>query len=129
MIQVRKTYTLNLNIPGCVEMIDARRFFTDLIPVEYFRHTPLVPISPIEMRLHEEKKVKRHLSPFEVVYSREKLVSLALFLFAVSMVGAFFKLGMDAEERMIIDYNRKKLSRLNSVTPDSSTSNKTNIFN
>lgn len=114
MLAIRKTFTLNLNIPGCVEVIDPRRFFPDLRPIEEFRLTPQTPISASEMQRFEEAKDRRRNAPFELVYSREKLAALGLFLLVLCIIGVFFKLGMDAEERMIIDYRRKKLSRENS---------------
>lgn len=111
MESIRKTFTLNLNMPGCIETIDPRRFFIDLRPVEEFRHTPQIPISAAEMRRFEEAKERRRASPFTLVYTREKMVVLSMMMLAVAIMMVFFKLGMDAEERMVTDYRRKKLRR------------------
>lgn len=111
MLQIRKTYSLNLNIPGCVEVIDPRKFFPNLRPVEEFRHTPIIPISFLEMRLFEERKEKRKYSAFEIVYTKERLATLLLFFFTGFVILVFFKLAMDTEEKMIINYRRKRAER------------------
>jgi len=44
LAELRKRYTLNINLPGSVENENPNNFL-QLRPIEEFRHTPLIPIS------------------------------------------------------------------------------------
>ncbi len=112
MLQIRQTFSLNFNIPGSVELIDVNRFIEGLRPVDEFRHTPVIPISPIEMAKFEEKKRKRREEPFHVVYTKEKMFTLLMFMGTGVVIYLFFKFAMEMEETMFIDYRRTKLKRL-----------------
>jgi len=79
--------------------------------VEEFRHTPQIPIAASELRRFEEAKERRRQSPFQLVYTKEKLATVAMFLLAMGGLLVLFKLGMDAEERTVVDYRRKKMRR------------------
>lgn len=112
MIQIRKTFEINFNMPGCVELIDPNRFIEGLRPVEEFRHTPIIPISKAEMDRFEEKKRKRREEPFHIVYTREKMFTVFMFMATGIVIYLFFRFAMDVEEGMFIDYRRTKLKRL-----------------
>lgn len=112
MIQIRKTYEINFNMPGCVELIDPNRFIEGLRPVEEFRHTPVIPIAKEEMDRFNEKKRKRREEPFHIVYTREKIFTVFMFMATGLVIYLFFKFAMEVEENMFIDYRRTKLKRL-----------------
>ena len=46
---IRKSRTVNFDLPGCVELENPNRFIENLRPVEDFKHTPNIPISKSEM--------------------------------------------------------------------------------
>lgn len=50
MNRIRKWRTLNLDIPGCIELEDPNRFLEKLRPIEDFRHTPIIPIEESAMK-------------------------------------------------------------------------------
>jgi hypothetical protein len=112
MLQIRKTFEINFNMPGCVELIDPNRFIEGLRPVEDFRHTPLIPISKAEMDRFEEKKRKRKEEPYHIVYTREKVFTVFMFGATAVVIFLFFRFAMDVEESMFVDYRRTKLKRL-----------------
>ena len=47
---VRKSWSINFDLPGCVELENPNRFIENLRPVSDFKHTPNIPISDSEMK-------------------------------------------------------------------------------
>lgn len=113
MNTVRKTTTINLNLPGCMETEDPNRFLEHIRPIEEFRHTPLVPISDRQMEEFEEKKRKLNQDALYFNVSFEKFSSVFLFCSTGLVIGYFFSVFMKNEEDMMINYHRKKLERYN----------------
>ena len=50
MEKVRKSWTLNYDLPGCIELEDPNRFLPYLKPKEEFPHTPVIPIDENRMK-------------------------------------------------------------------------------
>ncbi len=45
MERVRRCATVNINLPGTMEIEHPHKFLQELRPIEEFRNTPLLPIS------------------------------------------------------------------------------------
>lgn len=109
---VRKTYNINLNLPGCIEIEDPNRFLPYVRPIEEFRHTPLIPISDKEMKAFEERKEKRRENVLYFNASFEKFSSVALFCTTGLMIFYLFKLFLNKEEDMMVEYYKTKIERI-----------------
>ena len=112
MNQIRNTYQINFNIPGCVELIDPNRFIENLKPIDEFRHTPVIPISDYEIQKFEEQKRKRKEEPYHIVYTKEKAFSVFIFVATIGLILLFAKYAIDIEESMFVDFRRKKLVKI-----------------
>lgn len=112
MAVVRKTYSINLNLPGCIEIEDPNRFLPYVRPIEEFRHTPLIPISDREMKAFEERKAKRKQNMLYINASFEKFSSVALFCTTGFLIFYLFKLFLKKEEDMMVEYYKTKIERI-----------------
>jgi len=45
MDQLRRCFSVNMNMPGAMEAEHPHKFLKNVRPIEEFRHTPLIPIS------------------------------------------------------------------------------------
>jgi len=52
MKKTRAMVRLNFDIPGAIETVHPNKFLPNLRPIEEFRHTPIIPLSDKEMKLH-----------------------------------------------------------------------------
>eukprot|EP00357_Protocruzia_adherens_P007335 CAMPEP_0114971812 /NCGR_PEP_ID=MMETSP0216-20121206/52_1 /TAXON_ID=223996 /ORGANISM="Protocruzia adherens, Strain Boccale" /LENGTH=278 /DNA_ID=CAMNT_0002332125 /DNA_START=1046 /DNA_END=1882 /DNA_ORIENTATION=+ len=84
---IRTLRTFNQDIPGSIELVHPNRFITDLRTIEEMRHTPVVPISEIEMKRFNRKVQDRHRQGF---YFEIKKDTLYFYGLAVGICGAIF---------------------------------------
>ena len=50
MNEIWKNWSVNFDLPGCVELENPNWFIENIRPIEEFKHTPNIPISDSEMK-------------------------------------------------------------------------------
>ncbi len=111
MEEVRGYFSLNIDMPGSLEMEDPNRFVPDLRPVEEFRHTPLVPIDKRTIEEFENAKKIRNANPFVVNYTFDNFVNLGLFLTTGVILVYLIKIILDRDEEKMVDYFKSRNKR------------------
>ncbi len=112
MFYVRKYYSINISLPGCIETENPNRFIRDLRPIEDFRHTPVIPVSDAEIRRWQDRMASYHKNIFFFEVKKETIFNY--FIFAVILYCGLFlvKVALDKQDQMGIAYQRLQLERI-----------------
>lgn len=79
MFYVRKYYSLNISLPGCIETENPNRFIRNLRPIEDFRHTPVIPVSDAEIKRWKDRMAEYHKNVFFFEIKKETIFNYCIF--------------------------------------------------
>ena len=107
---MRYNVRFNKDIPGAIENVHPNKFIPNLIPVEDFRHTPIIPISEKELAEHKRKIEEANRKGWYLEIKKDTLYYWGIAIFTVCVFTYLFFVTNEnlQHEKYKIDQNTLK---------------------
>ena len=116
MTKVRSMYRVNTDIPGAIELVHPNKFLPNLIPVEEFRHTPIIPISERDLLKYKTDVENKNRKGYYVEIRKDTIYFYTIAGLTLGMLFYAFLMANEKQMRIKTDLERSKTLRTKSTT-------------
>lgn len=111
MTRVRSMFRVNTDIPGALELVHPNKFLPNLIPVEEFRNTPIIPISERELYKYKEEVEQKNRKGYYVEIRKDTIYFYTIAMLTLGTLFYAFLMANEKQMRIKEDLERSKTLR------------------